>query len=1120
MRRSLRILASQLLLLAALSAGLWWLAESPVALRWAADRVESAFDGRLRITGLSGSLRRGLQAEQALYERETVQVRLEKLQIAWSLRTLLSKSLHIASLTVERVSVSVAPDDDVSAAWPQSLALPVQLHVAKARIDAITFRLRDYTPLAVSNVSLSYAGSAETHAFDVARIELPWGPISAQLQIDTQRAANQGFPGTVAIRNDIAGPWSAGRIPLVSAAGNFTLAENMLAVDGIDADLGQAGKARGNAKLTDGYGTFSLDVSSLDLHAIYADLATTALRGRVDGELDAAAQRFIAQLAGNGVDLRIDATLQARAIDVAQLSVAQDTATLEGTGRIELDGAQPFSADLRFNGIDPSVIVAMPPARLRGAAQVGGTLSPAWSVSGNFDLRESTFLDLVLSARGVFSADGQRVSTRTTVSHSGGGTLRLDGAIGGREDRLNFNLAVPAAEKIDRRLQGRLNAQGTIDGALTQPRMRMNFSGESVALGGVQVSTLSGTLNGTQNQHVATLRAAGETFEADMRVDGALLGGGWVGSIRYFENRGRYAMQLSAPVQIRIGPGELNMGATGLEGFGGSLRIGHLRYSNGRLDTTGEFSGVPASILLALAGTDTGDVDISVRLGGSWRIVATPRLNGEFLIERESGDIVLVGAQNLPLRLRKVSIEGAIRDDHLSVTGQLTSAGLAEGRLIFSAMPVAGARAPALGLNSPVQGQLDLNLPALREFGPLTGIAARFSGKGALTLIATGTLGNPELTGSLAADELRVSAPRHSVFLTDGRARVALADRDIRVAELSIRGGAGRLIAASRIAQRQSGDIATLDWRAENFRLLASPTRYLVLEGSGSLALQGRQPVARGELRVREALFSADTFDTVRLSDDVVIAGSDRTDGPRRDEPLPIDADISFDFGNNFRIREAGIDVTLGGRLRVHTNAAGELLAEGTVNILRGTYIVYGQTLNIENGRLYFDGPADNPRLDITAMRRNMAVEAGVRITGTAQEPRVQLVSDPPVPDIDIMSWLVFGRPASDGSRADFAFVAMAAEAFLAGPNGVPVTTRVARRIGADHVGLRSRDGETDAVILGRRLTNRIYVFLQQGISTADSVLIVEYTLARNWRARAEAGDVAGLGLVWGRFFE
>jgi translocation and assembly module TamB len=295
-----------------------------------------------------------------------------------------------------------------------------------------------------------------------------------------------------------------------------------------------------------------------------------------------------------------------------------------------------------------------------------------------------------------------------------------------------------------------------------------------------------------------------------------------------------------------------------------------------------------------------------------------------------------------------------------------------------------------------VQGKLELNVPALRELGPLTGFDARFSGTSSLTLIATGTLGNPELTGTLAADDVRVAAPRHSVFLTGGRTRVELADREVRVAELSIRGGAGRLTAASRIPQQQTGDMHAIDWRAENFRLLASPTRYLVLEGSGSLALQGRQPVARGELRVTEALFSADTFDTLRLTDDVVIAGRDPPRGAGRDAPLPIDADIIFDFGNNFRIREAGIDATLAGRLRVRSNAAGELLAEGTVDILRGTYIVYGQTLNIENGRLYFDGPADNPRLDITAMRRNMAVEAGVRITGTAQEPRVQLVSDPP----------------------------------------------------------------------------------------------------------------------------
>jgi translocation and assembly module TamB len=1111
------LLAILLVVLAAGAGGLWWLAESPAALRWAADRVESAFDGRLRIAGLSGSLIRGFTADHAIYSGESTLVRLDGLQIDWSLRALLSRSIHVSSLSVKTAEVSVTPGDS-RGNWPPSLALPIELRIDRARINEFTFRMGDYAPIAIAEITLSYAGGAKSHVIEALRIDLPWGRFSGKLSMGTQHVVDNGFPGMIAIRNEHPGPWSAGRIPLAAAAANLTLAERMLTFSGVSADLGAAGQAHGQAQLAGGRTTISLDVSNLDLKSLHESLTATALTGRVDGELDGAAQRIVAQLTGHDLALTIDATRRASTIEVTQLAVRQHAASLEGHGRIDLDGARQFTADLRFNGIDPSVIIDMPRANLHGTAQLAGGLSPALNVSGRFSLQRSTFREIPLSAHGVFSADRRRVTTQSTLRHPGGSTLRLDGAVGRRSDSLHFDLKIPAAEALDPRFTGRLVANGTISGAIAQPRVRMNFSGESVALGGLRAEAFSGSLSGTQDEHVATLRAEGESFEAELLFGGSLLGNRWSGTIESFENRGRYPIRLSAPAQLAVSPGELTIGATGLDGLDGSIRIGHLDYREGKLHTTGEFSGVRTSGLLVLAGLDAGDM--SLRIGGSWRIAATPRLNGEFRIAREAGDIVFAGAQAVPIQLRELLVEGTIREDHLRVTGRLKSERLAQAHFTFAALPLAGARSPALGLDSPVQGRLELSLPSLHEFGQLTGLDARFGGVARLTLSAAGTLRNPSLTGAFEADQVRVSAPRHSVFLTDGRARIEFANREVHVTELSILGGAGKLVAAGRVPQRQTGAVPTLEWRAENFRLFSSPTRHLVLEGSGSLAMRDRQPVARGELRVTEALFAADTFDVPRLTQDVVIVGREPTSRRQRGDPLPIDVDVAFDFGDQFRIREAGLDARLAGRLRISSNAAGEPLAEGIVEILQGTYVVYGQTLNIENGRLFFDGPADNPRLDIMAMRRNLLVEAGVRITGTAQAPRVQLVSEPQVPEIDKLSWLVLGRPAGSGSRTDFAMLAAAAQALLAGPSGVPMTTRVARRIGVDHVGLQSLDGETDAVMLGRRISDRVYAVLQRGISTADSMLIIEYTLTRNLRLRAEAGDVTGFGIAWGRSLE
>jgi len=57
----------------------------------------------------------------------------------------------------------------------------------------------------------------------------------------------------------------------------------------------------------------------------------------------------------------------------------------------------------------------------------------------------------------------------------------------------------------------------------------------------------------------------------------------------------------------------------------------------------------------------------------------------------------------------------------------------------------------------------------------------------------------------------------------------------------------------------------------------------------------------------------------------------------------------------------------------------------GTIEAVRGTYTTFGQRLTIQRGRLTFDGPLDNPALDVLAVRKNLQVEAGLEVRHRAR---------------------------------------------------------------------------------------------------------------------------------------
>ncbi|HEX9771870.1 MAG TPA: translocation/assembly module TamB domain-containing protein, partial [Steroidobacteraceae bacterium] len=352
--------------------------------------------------------------------------------------------------------------------------------------------------------------------------------------------------------------------------------------------------------------------------------------------------------------------------------------------------------------------------------------------------------------------------------------------------------------------------------------------------------------------------------------------------------------------------------------------------------------------------------------------------------------------------------------------------------------------------------------------------------------------------------------------LKDGRLNVELDGERLRVAEFSIQGGEGAFTASGSLPLSLKAGGGELAWSAREFGVLERPDLRLSVSGEGSagfdrgrVSLTGSVRADRGHLRIER-----DRLPT--LGDDVVIVGAPRKP-PSAQARLPVSLDIELDLGQKLSIDVEGLEGRLTGRLRFVGTEDGELRAYGRLQMVDATYLAFGQRLKIDPGVLVFDGPLDNPGLQVTAWRRNQAVEAGVQVSGTVQVPRVQLVSQPAVPEAERLSWLVLGRPPADANRADVGMLQAAAGALLSRGDAVPIDRRMAQAVGLDEVSLRGGgELEGNVVAFGKRLSDRLYVSYEQGVgAVATNLVKLDYVLGRRWSLRAETGTTSGAGLFY-----
>jgi translocation and assembly module TamB len=252
---------------------------------------------------------------------------------------------------------------------------------------------------------------------------------------------------------------------------------------------------------------------------------------------------------------------------------------------------------------------------------------------------------------------------------------------------------------------------------------------------------------------------------------------------------------------------------------------------------------------------------------------------------------------------------------------------------------------------------------------------------------------------------------------------------------------------------------------------------------------------------------------------------------------------LQGELGDRFYIDGAGLEARLAGSIALSGRPA-QLRAEGSVRTVDGVFAGYGQRLQIERGIVTFNGPIDNPALNVLAVRSGLPVEVGVAIAGSAQRPLIRLHSDPAMSETEKLNWLVLGRPpgASDGN--DRALLSAAASALFAG-QADSASAGLLRNLGIDQITLqpgqssssllpretvagRLRSGgvstssstAADFLAVGKRINDDLYLSFEQALTGAEYFVALNYRLTRQLSLIARAGSTNALDLVYSIAFD
>jgi translocation and assembly module TamB len=489
------------------------------------------------------------------------------------------------------------------------------------------------------------------------------------------------------------------------------------------------------------------------------------------------------------------------------------------------------------------------------------------------------------------------------------------------------------------------------------------------------------------------------------------------------------------------------------------------------------------------------------------------------------------------IRLRQVSLPRT-RSNALPPLDIAASGRLAQGRTSVDATANAGgANSLRLTGSAPLSsdGALDLRIDGRLDAG-LANNALSLSGRrmtGALTLALQlrGTVAKPLAQGSVGLANGEVRDDATGLRLT-GITGVLTANGDtIRIDRLSGSTPNGGTVSATGDIRLDpaAGFPGSIHVTGKHAQVAANnimaATADLALTLSGKLAqkpnIDGRITIDSMDITVpgRFSSVSAPIPGTKHVNPTPTararLAQIAKANAARnRGVPFDATLNLTISAANRIFVRGRGIYAEVGGDLHV-TGLASDPQVRGGFDLLRGSLTLVGQRLVFTRGQVRFHGDVI-PDLNLVAETTATDIMARITVTGPATQPTFAITSQPSLPEDEILSRILFQRPA--GSLSGFQALELAnAVATLSG--NADALEGLRRTLGVNSLDIST--SATGGALVGatRAINDRISVGVTTGARPWDNGVNVDLDVTRHLRLQAgvdaSGGSSAGVGAEW-----
>ncbi|MDF3125522.1 translocation/assembly module TamB domain-containing protein [Rheinheimera sp. 1928-s] len=385
---------------------------------------------------------------------------------------------------------------------------------------------------------------------------------------------------------------------------------------------------------------------------------------------------------------------------------------------------------------------------------------------------------------------------------------------------------------------------------------------------------------------------------------------------------------------------------------------------------------------------------------------------------------------------------------------------------------------------------------------------------------ASGTLNRPLLSGQLAVSEVKLHGTNAPLDIEQGSMQLDfLQQKAILTADIQSGEGKAQL----------SGYADWFDLKNYQARLALSGQElplnlsqgmvYInpeitVLAQNQVVAVQGTVQIPRAELAIDDLPQNA-----VQISDDEILLNKELE--VRRGavtSSIKLVTEMRLILGDEVRLQAFGLKSRLKGQLLFSQNEQQQRL-RGEVNILDGTFRSYGQDLLIRKGKLIFNGPVDQPFLNIEAIRNPSSTEddviAGIRVNGPADQASVVIFSEPSKPQANALSYLLMGRDLSgSGDSKSNPLTSGLIGLGIANSNGM--VSQLGQALGFEQFTLDTAgSGDDSQVTVSGYLSPKLQLKYGVGIFNSLGEFTLRYELMKNFYLEAVQGIDSAVDVLY-----